>query len=333
MENRNIAVIDQQAPSTMNNGSLLLNGDVMDRMMKIADVMSQGISTVPKHLQGKPSDCLAIVMQAARWGMDPYVVGQKTHVINGTLGYEAQLVSAVLTATGAIRGRFHYEYRGEKDLMECRVGAVISGEKDITWNEWLCVSEVTIKNSPLWKSNPKQQIGYLQVKYWARAYTPWAILGVYTPDELEERVEREINPTQRMTVDEITSETGILATAQESATNVDAVADDLRDRIDTASSVDQAKAIRADIESQKALLGTALYTELKSKAVKRYYLVDAKNKVEAAINSLPNPGDPEAEALFAKAESTLTSSRRHLGDELYDQFRITLDDMKPEYVG
>lgn len=333
MENRNIAVIDQQAPSTMNNGSLLLNGDVMDRMMKIADVMSQGISTVPKHLQGKPSDCLAIVMQAARWGMDPYVVGQKTHVINGTLGYEAQLVSAVLTATGAIRGRFHYEYRGEKDLMECRVGAVISGEKDITWNEWLCVSEVTIKNSPLWKSNPKQQIGYLQVKYWARAYTPWAILGVYTPDELEERVEREINPTQRMTVNEITSETGILATAQESATNVDAVADDLRDRIDTASSVDQAKAIRADIESQKALLGTALYTELKNKAVKRYYLVDAKNKVEAAINSLPNPGDPEAEALFAKAESTLTSSRRHLGDELYDQFRITLDDMKPEYVG
>ncbi|MGH5200656.1 recombinase RecT [Klebsiella pneumoniae] len=333
MENRNIAVIDQQAPSTMNNGSLLLNGDVMDRMMKIADVMSQGISTVPKHLQGKPSDCLAIVMQAARWGMDPYVVGQKTHVINGTLGYEAQLVSAVLTATGAIRGRFHYEYRGEKDLMECRVGAVISGEKDITWNEWLCVSEVTIKNSPLWKSNPKQQIGYLQVKYWARAYTPWTILGVYTPDELEERVEREINPTQRMTVDEITSETGILATAQESATNVDVVADDLRDRIDTASSVDQAKAIRADIESQKALLGTALYTELKNKAVKRYYLVDAKNKVEAAINSLPNPGDPEAEALFAKAESTLTSSRRHLGDELYDQFRITLDDMKPEYVG
>ncbi|WP_371334046.1 recombinase RecT [Klebsiella quasipneumoniae] len=333
MENRNIAVIDQQAPSTMNNGSLLLNGDVMDRMMKIADVMSQGISTVPKHLQGKPSDCLAIVMQAARWGMDPYVVGQKTHVINGTLGYEAQLVSAVLTATGAIRGRFHYEYRGEKDLMECRVGAVISGEKDITWNEWLCVSEVTIKNSPLWKSNPRQQVGYLQVKYWARAYTPWAILGVYTPDELEERVEREINPTQRMTVDEITSETGILATAQESATNVDAVADDLRDRIDTASSVDQAKAIRADIESQKALLGTALYTELKNKAVKRYYLVDAKNKVEAAINSLPNPGDPEAEALFAKAESTLTSSRRHLGDELYDQFRITLDDMKPEYVG
>ncbi|MEI4890342.1 exodeoxyribonuclease VIII, partial [Klebsiella pneumoniae] len=26
-------------------------------------------------------------------------------------------------------------------------------------------------------------------------------------------------------------------------------------------------------------------------------------------------------------------AKRHLGDELYDQFRIALDDMKPEYVG
>lgn len=120
---------------------------------------------------------------------------------------------------------------------------------------------------------------------------------------------------------------------QELAANVDIVAGKIRDRIDAASSVDQAKAIRADIESQKALLGTALFTELKNKAVKRYYLVDARNKVEAAINSLPNPGEPEAEELFAKAEGTLNAAKRHLGDELYDQFRITLDDMKPEYLG
>ncbi|MDU7329742.1 MAG: exodeoxyribonuclease VIII, partial [Klebsiella pneumoniae] len=37
--------------------------------------------------------------------------------------------------------------------------------------------------------------------------------------------------------------------------------------------------------------------------------------------------------MFAKAESALSTAKRHLGDELYDQFRITLDDMKPEYVG
>ncbi|WP_312318246.1 hypothetical protein [Atlantibacter hermannii] len=42
---------------------------------------------------------------------------------------------------------------------------------------------------------------------------------------------------------------------------------------------------------------------------------------------------PEAAELFAKAEQTLTAAKRHLGDELYEKFSITLLDMKPEYVG
>lgn len=65
---------------------------------------------------------------------------------------------------------------------------------------------------------------------------------------------------------------------------------------------------------------------------KRYYLVDARNKVEAAINSLPSPAEPDAAERFAEAERVLASSRRHLGDELHDQYSITLADMKPEYV-
>ena len=49
--------------------------------------------------------------------------------------------------------------------------------------------------------------------------------------------------------------------------------------------------------------------------------------------SLNGAGEPDAAELFTKAEATLTAARRHLGDELYEQFRVTLDDMKPEYVG
>lgn len=168
----------------------------LNQLMKFAEVMAQSRVTVPAHLAGKAADCMAVAMQAAQWGMSPFAVAQKTHVVNGTLGYEAQLVNAVVQNSGAIKGRFHYEYRGEGASLECRVGAVIRGEQEITWNEWLCISSITTKNSPLWKTNPKQQFGYLQVKNWARAHTPGAILGVYTPDELEERprVERDITP-------------------------------------------------------------------------------------------------------------------------------------------
>lgn len=163
-------------------------------MQELAEAMSTASVTVPAHFRGKPGDCLAVVMQASQWGMNPFAVAQKTHVVNGALGYEAQLVNAVVQASGAIDGRFHYEYRGDAGKEECRVGAVVRGEKEITWGEWLSAASVTTKNSPLWKTNPKQQLGYLQIKNWARAHTPGAILGVYSDDELEAIPEKEINP-------------------------------------------------------------------------------------------------------------------------------------------
>ena len=191
------------------------------------------------------------------------------------------------------------------------------------------------RNSPLWISNPKQQIAYLALKYWARLYCPAVILGVYSPDEVEQRTEKEINPApQRVNLKEISGDNVTTTiSARESTVNVDAIADEFRDRIDSAEDVDAAKAVGEDINQAKATLGSALYTELKNKATQRYHRVNARNKIEATINSLPNAGEPDAAELFVKAESTLNAARRHLGDELFEQFRVTLDDMKPEYIG
>lgn len=199
--------------------TLILNPQSMGQVFHFAEIMASGTVTTPKHLQGKPSDCMAVVMQSMRWGMDPFVVAQKTHVVNGNLGYEAQLVNAVLQSSGAIVGRFHYEYHGEGAALQCRVGAIPAGESEVVWNEWLKVSDITTKNSPLWKTNPKQQIGYLQVKNWGRAYAPGAILGVYTTDELIDiPAEKEINPAQQ---DKPKSKTSLKDMAKQSAPVVD----------------------------------------------------------------------------------------------------------------
>ncbi|MBL7635124.1 recombinase RecT [Atlantibacter hermannii] len=347
MQNTNI-IAAEQTPNTISASNAVFNVQALGQLTAFAELMSQSAVTVPKHLAGKPADCMAIVMQAMQWGMNPYAVAQKTHLVNGVLGYEAQLVNAVISSSSAIVGRFHYEYGGDwekiagmKDGRDesglfIRVGAVLRGETDITWGENIYLADITTRNSPLWKTAPKQQIAYLAVKYWARLYCPEVILGVYSPDEVEQRTEKEINPApaQRVSLADIKNDTETHThSAQESAANIDALADEFRDRIEAAEDVDSAKAVRVDIEAAKATLGTALFTELKNKAVKRYYLVDAYNRVEAAINSLPNPGEPDAAELFAKAEQTLTAAKRHLGDELYEKFSITLLDMKPEYVG
>jgi len=178
--------------------SLVMDNGAIEKMMTAAAIMAGSKVTIPKHLQGNQGDCMAVIMQSAQWGMNPFAVAQKTHVVNGVLGYEAQLVSAVAQQSGAITGRFQYEYTGEGEGVSCRVGATLRGESEITWGEWLSAKSVTTKNSPLWKTNVKQQIGYLQVKNWARMYCPGAILGVYTPDELEQiQPEKEINPQPR----------------------------------------------------------------------------------------------------------------------------------------
>ncbi|MCB3161531.1 recombinase RecT, partial [Klebsiella pneumoniae] len=62
----------------------------------------------------------------------------------------------------------------------------------------ISMAQAGVRNSPLWEQDPRQQLAYLCVKRWARLHAPDVLLGVYTPDELQEaapRVERDITPT------------------------------------------------------------------------------------------------------------------------------------------
>lgn len=245
--------------SAVNTISILTNPTAMNAMMHFAEVMSSGVSTVPKHLQGKPSDCLAIVMQAARWGMDPFAVGQKTHLVNGTLGYEAQLVNAVLMSSGAIRGRFHYEYKGDGNTLSCRAGAIPSGENEIAWTEWLRIDQVTTKNSPLWKTNPKQQMAYLQVKNWGRLFAPGAIMGIYSVEELQERdVEpRDINPVPESAAPVQQRTSGLASSikarsAANQAAPVEAVAETVA--TDDGIIIDDEPTMSAEVQKYEAML-------------------------------------------------------------------------------
>lgn len=190
----------------------------MDDVKILAKYMASSDTLIPGHLRGNPYKCMAIVFLAKRWDLDPWTIAQKTHEINGVLGYEAQLVNAVVSKSNAIKGRFHYEFLGERkdwkpqmvksrgangkdkwtprfsEAAAVRVGAIIAGEDDITWGEWIYPCDQQVFNSPLWRTNPKQQSGYLAVKFWARWFVPEAILGANTEDELQQRAERDITP-------------------------------------------------------------------------------------------------------------------------------------------
>ena len=360
MENKNITVADQNA--VVNSNIALFDSQYLNAISAFAQMMFQGAATVPRHLQGNAADCMAVAMQAAQWQMNPFAVAQKTHLINGVLGYEAQLVNAVISRSGVLASRFEYEWygpwekvigkfnirKGEKGEYrvpgwtmadEEGIGIIIKarlkGEEQPRELD-LLLAQARVRNSTLWADDPRQQLAYLAVKRWARLFCPDVILGVYTPDELEEREEKIINPTQvaqSITMQVINSENTQATSAQKSDVNTGDMAEKFRSRIESAETLEDATAVGNDINSAKPALGTALFTELKNKATRQYHLVKHRSLIDEAINALPQPGEPDAATRFEAVEKTLSAARRHLGDELHDKYRITLDDMKPEYIG
>lgn len=222
-ESTNVATFPTQSPAPTNQIGQNLTLDVgsMNAMMNLANVMATGKATIPQEYRNSPGDCLAVVMQAVQWGMNPFAVAQKTHFVSGKIGYEAQLVNAVITALAPTRDRLHFEWfgpwnkvigkfeikRGDKgeyrvpgwnladeEGIGVKCWATIKGEEEPRVLE-LLLAQARTRNSTLWADDPRQQLAYLATKRWARLHCPDVIMGVYTPDELDDvKPEREINP-------------------------------------------------------------------------------------------------------------------------------------------
>ncbi|MGP6463329.1 RecT family recombinase [Pantoea agglomerans] len=364
-----ITTINANAPRTIDNVSILTNGDLYNRLQNLASVMANSGEMVPAHYRGKPDACMATVMQAARWGMDPFAVAQKTHIVSGTLGYEAQLVNAVITTMAPTKDRIHYDWFGpwekvigkfqektsskgnkyiapawtlaDENGVGVKVWATLKGESDPRVLE-LYLSQAQVRNSTLWASDPRQQLAYLAVKRWSRLYCPDVILGVYSDDELEERIERDITPAApRVEISALADSVAAPAAGaaapenpaseQETAPAEPDLVQQLREGIEQITTVESATALRAKIEEHKATLGIAAFTELKGKAVKGYHRVNAMTNIEKRFDEL-SPDLADAKEKFATLEAAIAAAQRHLDPKEYERFATALDDMRAEYV-
>ena len=208
MDNYNeIAVMEDQQYSPQ---QITLDDSLFNKCYRLAQVMASGKCTIPKHLQGSEGDCFAVIGQALRWGMDPFAVAQKTHLVSGTLGYEAQLVIAVINNRAPISDRMKFEYFGDWSKVKTKedksddVGvicrATVIGDDEPTELSLTMAQVGTVRTSPLWAADPRQQLAYLAAKRFSRLHFPDVIMGVYTPDELADRgneAPRNITPSAK----------------------------------------------------------------------------------------------------------------------------------------
>ena len=187
-----IATLPQQAAVSAGTRMNALVPTSIAEALQLADVMAKA-NLVPDHLRNKPGDCLLIVMQAQRWGMDAVSVAQSTSVVHGKLCYEGKLVAAALYAMGAVDGRLHYEISGKGQTASIVVTGMPRGGKGPqsvsgTVQDWRTYGKDKQGNriDNAWDKMPEDMLVYRGTRQWARRYAPEALLGVYTPDEMEE---------------------------------------------------------------------------------------------------------------------------------------------------
>ncbi|MXN46097.1 hypothetical protein GR138_12940 [Shinella kummerowiae] len=153
-------------------------------VVKFAEVMCRADIALPKHLRGNAGACMAVALQALEWQLSPFAVASKSYAVNGAIAYEAQLIAAVVNTRSGIKGRLRYRYEGEGDKLTCTVTGILDDEECSYTTP--TIGSITTKNSPLWKSDPQQQLGYFAARSWARRHCPEVILGVYDRDEAEQ---------------------------------------------------------------------------------------------------------------------------------------------------
>jgi hypothetical protein len=199
--------------------ALMLSGNGMERAFRFAEMMARGMVAVPQHLRGNPADCLAVVMQAMQWDMNPYTVAQKSHVTKGgQLAFDGQLIASVVIARAPVLSLPRYEHHGDWSKVRgkfqkvkgnngeylaptykpedeaglfVRVIAHLKGEEEPRTMD-VYMDQCQPRFSTMWASDPEQQICYAAIRKWARRNTPNVILGVYADDEMEPNAPRDM---------------------------------------------------------------------------------------------------------------------------------------------
>jgi len=159
----------------------------VQEMMEFSKLLACAKVAIPAHLRDNPGACLAVTIQASEWRMSPYAVANKTYVVNDRLSYESQLVNAVILRRAPIQGRFGITYTGEGPTRKCKVTATLSENGQEVEYESPQFKDITIKNSPLWKNDPDQQLFYFSSRAMCRRHFPDVLLGIYTMDELDDQ--------------------------------------------------------------------------------------------------------------------------------------------------
>ena len=154
-------------------------------LMDMANLMSGAGLMVKDIYRKNPGACMGLIAVCAPYGLNPIQVSWKTYQTkaDGPIAYEAQVIVAMVNGSGAVHGGLRYRYEGEGQNRVCIASGVLKGDTQAVEVASPPLGQIQPKNSPLWKTDPDQQLAYYTGRSWARRYKPEMLLGIYDVDE------------------------------------------------------------------------------------------------------------------------------------------------------
>jgi hypothetical protein len=174
------------ATITFGSGQLFQPKDGRE-LMDMANLMSTAGFIVKDIYRNNPGACMGLIATMSPYKINPIQASWKTYQTkaDGPIAYEAQLIVAMLNASGAVKGGLRYRFEGTGQERYCIASGVLAGSKEPVEVQSPPLSQINPKNSPLWKTDPDQQLAYYTGRAWCRRHKPEMLLGVYDVDEVE----------------------------------------------------------------------------------------------------------------------------------------------------
>ena len=207
---------------------ILLDPNAFERCKALATMMANAKGFTPPHLVGQPAACHVVINMALDTKLSPQFVARNTYSTpGGAIGFQGVLVQAILNQSGRLKEPVSFEYHGDwaklagkfqmVDVSKgkypratwtdadavglgIRVRAWLRNEREPRFwpskTEWFQLVQCQPRNSPLWATDPRTQIGYLAVRRFANQATPELLGGMaFDVDELLDAADQAIDVT------------------------------------------------------------------------------------------------------------------------------------------
>ena len=225
MSNTTVVSLENRVSSTE---MIMGNGNV-EKAQAYANIMA-GSNMVPAHFKGMNTDLCLVIAKALSMGIDPVAMCQEVFPVKGKMTYGAKLIIAMIHSSNIVEPRTYVTQVGNWDNrgqlqgnrfanemgLGLRVGFKYFGDEAPTYGSTIFLADQTTRSSPLWSTDPIQQLTYLAAKRWSSIHLPAVTMGMMLRDE----VEQEEAPKERDVTPSMDSEKSFIFESEEKVINV-----------------------------------------------------------------------------------------------------------------